>query len=135
LEILKVHTRNKPFSDDVVLETLARRMIGMSGADIRDVANRAAIFATKASKSRVDKLDFDRACDVVWMGKEPETEPEKEQLKRAAYQESGHVLLACSMRYSRRVDSASIHFHRGRWWASRAMPEEGAVVTAGMLRE
>src|SRR2546430_17367626 len=49
LDILKVHTRNKPLADDVNLETIARKMIGMTGADLRNLANEAALKIGRAS--------------------------------------------------------------------------------------
>ena len=51
LEILKVHTRNKPLADNVNLEEIARKMIGMTGADLRNLANEAAILATRENKT------------------------------------------------------------------------------------
>jgi cell division protease FtsH len=53
MEILKVHTRNKPLADDVNLESIARKMIGMSGADLRNLANEAALIATRENKTRI----------------------------------------------------------------------------------
>src|SRR6185503_11779360 len=47
LAILKVHTRNKPLADDVNLEAIARKMIGMTGADLRNLTNEAALLATR----------------------------------------------------------------------------------------
>ncbi len=51
LAILKVHTRNKPLADDVNLEEIARGMIGMTGADLRNLANEAALLATREGKN------------------------------------------------------------------------------------
>ena len=50
LEILKVHTRNKPLADNVNLEEIARKMIGMTGADLRNLANEAALIACRDNK-------------------------------------------------------------------------------------
>src|SRR5207302_8349039 len=50
LEILKVHTRNKPLADDVDLEAVARKMTGMTGADLRNLANEAALLATREDR-------------------------------------------------------------------------------------
>jgi cell division protease FtsH len=61
--ILKVHTRNKPLADDVNLEEVARGMIGMTGADLRNLANEAALIATREGKTRIDRHDFARAAD------------------------------------------------------------------------
>ena len=52
LAILKVHTRNKPLADDVNLETIARKMIGMTGADLRNLANEAALLATRRGQEQ-----------------------------------------------------------------------------------
>src|SRR5439155_6842819 len=68
LEILKVHTRNKPLSDAVDLERVARSMVGMSGADLRNLCNEAALLATRAGKSTIEQEDFDQAGDRVRLG-------------------------------------------------------------------
>ena len=94
LAILKVHVRNKPLGDDVDLERLARRTIGMSGADLRNLANEAALIATRDNKNRIEKRDFELAYDRIKMGasrEEPLTLIEK---RRTAYHEAGHALCA-----------------------------------------
>src|SRR5947199_5833057 len=68
LAILKVHTRNKPLGDDVNLESIARAMIGMTGADLRNLANEAALLATRENKTRINRTDFERAGDRVLVG-------------------------------------------------------------------
>src|SRR5215469_13576263 len=68
LAILKVHTRNKPLADEVNLEEIARGTIGMTGADLRNLANEAALLATREGKSKIDRSDFERAADRVMMG-------------------------------------------------------------------
>src|SRR5437867_7514147 len=68
LEIRKVHTRNKPLADDVNLETIARKMSGMTGADLRNLANEAALIASRDNKARIDRDDFENAADRVLMG-------------------------------------------------------------------
>src|SRR6478672_2943877 len=55
LAILKVHTRNKPLSDDVDLESIARKMTGMTGADLSNLTNEAALLATRENKNKIDK--------------------------------------------------------------------------------
>lgn len=61
LAILKVHTRNKPLADAVDLEKIARSMIGMSGADLRNLCNEAALIATREGKNTIEQDDFDHA--------------------------------------------------------------------------
>jgi cell division protease FtsH len=94
LEILKVHTRNKPLADGVNLEAIARKMIGMTGADLRNLANEAALLATRENKSRIDRNDFERAADRVLMGPKREEVLTPEGKRMTAYHEAGHALVA-----------------------------------------
>jgi cell division protease FtsH len=94
LSILKVHTRNKPLADDVNLETIARGMIGMTGADLRNLANEAALLATREGKNKIDRSDFERAADRVLIGPKREEVLSAEDKKRTAYHEAGHALCA-----------------------------------------
>jgi cell division protease FtsH len=94
LEILKVHTRTKPLADDVNLEAIARKMIGMTGADLRNLANEAALLATREGKSRIDRQDFERAADRVLMGPMREEIMTAEGKRRTAYHEAGHALVS-----------------------------------------
>lgn len=94
LQILKVHTRNKPLSEDVDLEQIARGMIGMTGADLRNLANEAALLATREGKSKIDRSDFERAADRVLIGAKREEVLSIEEKKRTAYHEAGHTLCA-----------------------------------------
>jgi cell division protease FtsH len=94
LAILKVHTRNKPLADDVNLETIARGMIGMTGADLRNLANEAALLATRENKSKIDRSDFERAADRVLIGPKREEVLSADDKRRTAYHEAGHALCA-----------------------------------------
>jgi len=94
MAILKVHTRNKPLADDVNLEQVARTMIGMTGADLRNLANEAALLATREGKSRIGRTDFERAADRVLMGPKREEVLTAEGKKRTAYHEAGHALVS-----------------------------------------
>jgi len=94
MEILKVHTRNKPLADDVNLENLARKMIGMTGADLRNLANEAALLATRENKNRIERQDFERAADRVLMGPKREEILSPEGKRRTAYHEAGHALVS-----------------------------------------
>jgi cell division protease FtsH len=94
MQILKVHTRNKPLADDVDLESIARGMIGMTGADLRNLANEAALLATREGKTKIDRSDFERAADRVLIGAKREEVLSAEEKKRTAYHEAGHALCA-----------------------------------------
>ena len=93
LAILKVHTRNKPLADDVNLETVARKMIGMTGADLRNLANEAALLATREGKPKIDRDDFERAADRILIGPKREEVLGPDDKRRTAYHEAGHALV------------------------------------------
>ena len=92
--ILKVHTRNKPLADAVDLEKVARSAIGMSGADLRNLCNEAALLATRAGKSIIEQADFSAAMDRVQLGARREELYSDEEKRRTAYHEAGHALCA-----------------------------------------
>jgi cell division protease FtsH len=94
LAILKVHTRNKPLADDVNLETIARSTIGMTGADLRNLTNEAALIATREGKNKIDRADFTRAADRVLMGPKREEMLTPEGKRKVAYHEAGHALVS-----------------------------------------
>jgi cell division protease FtsH len=93
LAILKVHTRNKPLADEVNLEAVARNMIGMTGADLRNLTNEAALLATREGKNKIDRSDFERAADRVLMGPKREEVLTAEGKRKTAYHEAGHALV------------------------------------------
>ena len=94
IAILKVHTRNKPLSDAVDLEKVARSAIGMSGADLRNLCNEAALHATRSGKSAIEQEDFSAAMDRVQLGARREEIYSDEEKRRTAYHEAGHALCA-----------------------------------------
>ncbi|HEV3444730.1 MAG TPA: ATP-dependent zinc metalloprotease FtsH, partial [Gemmataceae bacterium] len=93
LAILKVHTRNKPLADDVNLELVAREMIGMTGADLRNLCNEAALIATRDGKNKIDQKDFSRASDRVLIGPKREEVLTQADKQKTAYHEAGHALV------------------------------------------
>jgi cell division protease FtsH len=94
MDILKVHTRNKPLADDVNLEQIARKLIGMTGADLRNLANEAALIATRENKNKIERSDFERAADRVMMGPKREEILQPEGKRKTAYHEAGHALVS-----------------------------------------
>lgn len=94
-EILKVHTRDVPLSAEVDLRVIARGTPGLSGADLANVVNEAAIFAARSNRPAVGMTDFDAARDKVLMGAEKKSMVLSEKSKAStAYHESGHVMVA-----------------------------------------
>jgi cell division protease FtsH len=100
-EILRVHTRKIPLSDDVEISILARGTPGFSGADLANMVNEAALLAARQNRKVVMMYDFELAKDKVLMGAERKsmilTDEEK---KVTAYHEAGHALVAALMEHS-----------------------------------
>ncbi|MDH3309692.1 MAG: ATP-dependent zinc metalloprotease FtsH [Gammaproteobacteria bacterium] len=113
-QILKVHMRKVPVSDDVDANILARGTPGFSGADLANLVNEAALFAARANKRLVDMIDFEKAKDKVVMGAERRSivMPEKERMN-TAYHESGHTVVAKSLPNTDPVHKVTI-IPRGR---------------------
>jgi cell division protease FtsH len=92
--ILAVHSKNKPLSKEVSLETLARRTPGFSGADLENLLNEAALLAARKNKSIIEMNDCEEAIDRVVAGPERKSlvmsQKEKEN---TAYHESGHAIV------------------------------------------
>ncbi|TVQ98260.1 MAG: ATP-dependent zinc metalloprotease FtsH [Desulfovibrionales bacterium] len=93
--ILQVHAKRSPLAKGVDLELLAKGTPGMSGADLENLVNEAALHAARKGKEQLDMLDFEEAKDKLLMGKERRSmilsEDEK---KTTAYHEAGHALVA-----------------------------------------
>ncbi|HEX5364449.1 MAG TPA: ATP-dependent zinc metalloprotease FtsH, partial [Gallionella sp.] len=94
-QILKVHMRKVPVAPDVQGDILARGTPGMSGADLANLVNEAALFAARRGKRFVDMDDFESAKDKIMMGAERKSliMPEEER-RNTAYHESGHAVVA-----------------------------------------
>jgi len=94
-QILKVHMRKVPLSDDIKANIIARGTPGFSGADLANLVNEAALFAARANKKLVSMEDFELAKDKVLMGVERRSivMPEDER-QNTAYHESGHAIVA-----------------------------------------
>ena len=93
--ILKVHTRKIPLATDVDLKRLARGTPGMSGADLANMANEAALLAARRSRNEVTGVDFEDARDKVMMGAERKSLIISDEEKMGtAYHEAGHAIVA-----------------------------------------
>src|SRR6266571_47831 len=94
-EILKVHTKKVPLSQDVDLAVISRGTPGFSGADLENLVNEAALLAARLNKTAVELKDFEFAKDKVLMGVERKSMVLTDQEKRTtAYHEAGHALMA-----------------------------------------
>lgn len=94
LQILTLHTKNKPLADDVSLESLASDTTGFSGAHLESLANEAAILALRDGEDIIYARHFRSAIDKVIMGEKLDRLPSFEEKQRVAVHEIGHALLS-----------------------------------------
>jgi len=93
-QILTVHMRKVPVGSDVSANVLARGTPGMSGADLANLVNEAALMAARRNARTVEMRDFESAKDKIFMGPERRSAVmDPEELKNTAYHEAGHALI------------------------------------------
>jgi cell division protease FtsH len=110
--ILKVHTKNKPLGD-IDFETMARQTAGLTGADLANLANEAAIFAARSHRDRVEQVDFDSALERVVAGMQSRRTLNEHERRVVAFHEAGHAVCAELLPAVDRVHKISI-VPRGR---------------------
>lgn len=114
LEILKVHQKGKPVAPDVDLAAVARRTPGMTGADLANVLNEAALLTARGDQKLIDNLALDEAIDRVVAGPQKRTRIMSDKEKKiTAYHEGGHALVAAASPNSDPVHKITI-LSRGR---------------------
>ena len=97
-QIIRVHMRKVPISDDVKPKVLARGTPGFSGAELANLVNEAALFAARANKKLVDMLDFEKAKDKIMMGAERKSMVMNDDEKKlTAYHEAGHAIVGLTV--------------------------------------
>jgi cell division protease FtsH len=100
-EVLRVHSKKVPMSEDVNLNILARGTPGFSGADLANMVNEAALTAARYNRKAVHMFDFEVAKDKVMMGAERKSMLLSDDDKKdTAYHEAGHVLVAAKRKHS-----------------------------------
>ncbi|MGB2952895.1 MAG: ATP-dependent zinc metalloprotease FtsH [Gaiellaceae bacterium] len=93
-EILHVHTRGKPLAADVDLKVIARQTSGLTGADLANIANEAAIFAGRAEQQYIRMSDFENAMERVVAGLQQRRVVTEKEKRILAYHEAGHALMS-----------------------------------------
>ncbi|MGD8403940.1 MAG: ATP-dependent zinc metalloprotease FtsH [Anaerolineales bacterium] len=95
VEILKIHSRNKPLAPDIDLERIARGTPGFSGADLENLLNEAALLAARQDKDAIELADFENARDKIMLGLERANMAlSEDECELIAYHEGGHALVA-----------------------------------------
>jgi cell division protease FtsH len=113
-DILKVHAKNKPISDDVDLKNFARRTPGFTGADLANVLNEAALLTAREGEKVITDHHLDEAIDRVMAGPQRKSRLMSEEERRVtAYHEAGHALVARALPHTDPVHKITI-MPRGR---------------------
>jgi len=108
-EVLRVHVKKVPVSDDTNLNVLARGTPGFSGADLANMVNEAALSAARMNRKQVTMYDFELAKDKVLMGAERKSMLLTEEEKRVtAYHEAGHALVSFLREHSDPIHKVTI---------------------------
>ena len=108
LQIFKVHVRDVPLGPDVDLEVMAQATVGMTGADIQNLVNEAALWAARTNKSQVEMVDFYYAHDKVLMGAAREEILTPKEKERTAYHEAGHTIAAWNLKGAHPVHKVTV---------------------------
>jgi cell division protease FtsH len=93
-QILGVHTRGKPLAADVDLHSIARQTAGLTGAELENIANEAAIFAGRESRSEILHADFEDAMERVVAGLQQRKVMTEKERRILAYHEAGHAVMS-----------------------------------------
>lgn len=112
--ILTIHSRKKPFAEDINLKVIAERTPGFSGADLYSLMNEGAILAARENRNKVAQFDLIRAIEKVMLGPERKSHLlSKKEKEITAYHEAGHALVSSVLPYADPVHKISI-ISRGR---------------------
>ena len=113
-DILKIHSKNKKFAENVNLRTLAERTPGFSGADLANLVNEAAILAAQKNQKTINQQDLSNSIEKVLLGPERKSHIlTKKEKEIAAYHEAGHALVNASLKHTDPIHKVSI-ISRGR---------------------
>ena len=97
-EILEVHAKNKTFANDVNLKNIAKRTVGLSGADLENLLNEAALLTVRRNKKAITMEEIDEAHDRVLMGPAKKSHKYTDSEKRVvAYHEAGHAVVGLKL--------------------------------------
>lgn len=124
-QIIKVHTRKTPLTNDVDLEVIAKGTPGFTGADLANLVNEAALLAARDGKKALGMIDFENAKDKVLMGvaRKSMMISEKEK-KLTAYHEAGHTLVGMNLPHTDPIHKVSIMPRGQALGVTQTLPNE-----------
>jgi cell division protease FtsH len=123
-EILEVHIRNKVLAEDVDLECIAKGTPGMTGADLENIANEAALIAIRKDKEKISMADFEEAMDKILMGSVKDATISDMEKRITAYHEAGHALVASKLPGTDPIHKVSIIPRGMAMGVTQLLPEE-----------
>ncbi len=123
-EILEIHVRGKVLADNVNFETLARGTPGMTGADLENLSNEAALVALRRGKEKIDMHDFEEAKDIILMGAVREETISDMEKRITAYHEAGHTLVSWELPGADPIYKVSIIPRGMAMGVTQLLPEE-----------
>lgn len=113
-QIMDIHSRGKPFAEDVKLRVIAERTPGFSGADLQNLMNEGAILAARDGRKKISQYDLIRSIEKVMLGPERKSHLlTAEEKKITAYHEAGHALVSSILPHADPVHKVSV-VSRGR---------------------
>jgi len=122
--IIEIHARGKLLSDNVNFEILARGTPGMTGADLENLANEAALVALRKGKEKIDMHDFEEAKDIILMGAVREETISDKEKRITAYHEAGHTLVSWDLPGADPIYKVSIIPRGMAMGVTQLLPEE-----------
>ncbi len=122
--ILEIHVRGKVLADNVDFEILARGTPGMTGADLENLTNEAALVALRKGKEKIDMHDFEEAEDIILMGSVREETISDKEKRITAYHEAGHTLAAWELPGADPIYKVSIIPRGMAMGVTQLLPEE-----------
>lgn len=135
LAILKIHTKNKPIAQEARLEEIAHETFGFSGAHLESVTNEAAILALREEAQEITERHLREAVEKVMLGEKLDRKPTEEEIRRIAIHESGHAMLAETVRPNS-VSQVSIRSRGNALGYVRHYPKDDQYLyTQAMLEE
>ncbi|MEI6690420.1 MAG: ATP-dependent zinc metalloprotease FtsH [bacterium] len=107
-DILKIHAVGKPFMDDLNWDTIAKRTVGFSGADLENMLNEAAISIARFGRDKITNADLEESATKVKMGPEKKRVQTDEDREMTAYHEAGHAIVTHYLSHTDPVHRISI---------------------------
>jgi cell division protease FtsH len=124
MAILVIHARGKMLAEDLDLEGIAKGTPGMTGADLENLVNEAALVATRENKNAIDSHDFEEAKDKILMGAVREETITDLEKRITAYHEAGHTLVARELPGTDPIHKVSIVPRGMAMGVTQQLPEE-----------